>query len=152
MGRGRQADEEVDVSTTAATLATTGASAPVMGLQEATGWPTGLVVLAVALAVLQIGLLVAALVDLLRRPDEAVTGGRRWVWILVVVLVQTIGPLVYFAAGRRPRPAADPRDQTGAAHDPVRRTVDLLYGAPEGSPALDDDVNDERRHDAGRPG
>jgi hypothetical protein len=99
---------------------------------------TTVLLIAVALA-LELALLVIALVDVLRRPDEAVTGGRRWVWILVIVLVQTLGPIVYFAAGRRPQPATDPsRDgplDAGAAAgadsrpvDRVGRTVDVLYG------------------------
>jgi hypothetical protein len=108
------------------------AVAPAVALQDSLELSPGLVVLIGAVVVVQVGLLVAALVDLLRRPDEAVTGGRRWVWVVVVVLVQTIGPLVYFAAGRRPRPVADPQPARPASpEDPARRTVELLYGPPE---------------------
>jgi hypothetical protein len=104
---------------------------------------TGTLVLIGVLLLVEIGLLVAALVDLLRRPDAAVTGGRRWVWILVIVLLNTIGPIVYFVAGRRPRPIADPARSGahGAATAPpqapaspdarVDRTIDLLYGSGE---------------------
>lgn len=104
---------------------------------------TGTLVLLGVLLLVEIGLLVAALVDLLRRPDAAVTGGRRWVWILVIVLLNTIGPIVYFVAGRRPRPVADPARAGGpdtaaapsqAAPSPdarVDRALDLLYGSGE---------------------
>ncbi|MEE4276798.1 MAG: PLD nuclease N-terminal domain-containing protein [Thermoleophilia bacterium] len=105
---------------------------------------TATIVLLILAAVVQLGLLVAALVDLLRRPDEAVAGGRRWVWILIVVLLQTIGPIIYFVAGRRPRPVADPA-RAGAAGTPaqtpsgsearVGRAVDLLYGPAGEQPA-----------------
>jgi hypothetical protein len=103
-------------------------------LAQDSGLPsTGVILLALAILVVQLALLVAALVDVLRRPDEAVTGGRRWVWILVIVLVQTIGPLAYFAAGRRPRPAAEPSPRSDAPDDTgpssrVDRAVEVLYG------------------------
>ncbi|MBN2205369.1 MAG: PLDc_N domain-containing protein [Thermoleophilia bacterium] len=94
---------------------------------------TGTLALLGVVVLVQLALLAAALVDLLRRPDEAVTGGRRWVWIIVVVLLQTIGPIVYFAAGRRPRPVDDPAGAgpaTGGApaEGPAARVADLLYG------------------------
>jgi len=36
----------------------------------------------------------------LRRPDE-VTGGNKLVWGLVIFFINTLGPLAYFAFGRR---------------------------------------------------
>ena len=36
----------------------------------------------------------------MRRPAAQVRGGRKWAW-LPVVLVNGIGPLTYFALGRR---------------------------------------------------
>ncbi|HSL96249.1 MAG TPA: PLD nuclease N-terminal domain-containing protein [Thermoleophilia bacterium] len=81
---------------------------PATLLADTTLPSTGTLALLGVVALVQLALLAAALVDLLRRPDEAVTGGRRWVWIIVVVLLQSIGPIAYFAAGHRPRPADDP--------------------------------------------
>jgi hypothetical protein len=52
-------------------------------------------------APVQIGLLVAALRDLHGRTADEVNGPR-WVWALIS-LVNFVGPLTYFAAGRRPR-------------------------------------------------
>lgn len=61
----------------------------------------------------QVGLLASALVDLVRRPTAQVRGGRKWIW-LPVVLVNGIGPLVYFAFGRRTSNApADAEDREG---------------------------------------
>ncbi len=61
---------------------------------------TTLLLLLAPLIVLELGLLVFALVDLLR-PERRVAGGSKLVWALVIVLIGTIGPLVYLLAGRR---------------------------------------------------
>ena len=53
--------------------------------------------LLVPIIVIQLGLMAWALLDLYRQPA---TRGPKWVWVLVIVLVNLIGPLVYFAAGR----------------------------------------------------
>jgi hypothetical protein len=47
---------------------------------------------------------IAALTDLARRPAARVNG-RKWVWALVLVLVNSVGgaPLAYFLFGRRKR-------------------------------------------------
>jgi bacteriorhodopsin len=44
-------------------------------------------------------LLAAALLDLRRRPSEQVRGSKLWA---VAALVNFVGPLAYFAFGRRP--------------------------------------------------
>lgn len=44
-------------------------------------------------------LVIAALVDLFRR--ERVLGNRKWVWALVILFFQYIGPIVYFVLGRK---------------------------------------------------
>ena len=51
------------------------------------------------LAVIQLALLGFALKDLLN-PERRVKGGNKLVWALFIVLVNLIGPLVYFFAGR----------------------------------------------------
>jgi hypothetical protein len=51
------------------------------------------------LSVVQLGLLVAAQVDLTRRSDAEVNGPKA-VW-RAVTLVNIVGPLAYFAFGRR---------------------------------------------------
>ena len=48
---------------------------------------------------LEIGLLVWAIIDVARR--EHVTGGNKLVWILVIVLINIIGPLIYLIFGRK---------------------------------------------------
>ena len=59
-----------------------------------------MLLLVLPLAVIEVGLLVFALVDLLR-PERRVLGGSKLVWALVIVLIGTIGPLVYLLVGRR---------------------------------------------------
>lgn len=46
---------------------------------------------------LQLLLMVAALIDLGRREH---TRGPKWVWLLVIILVNLIGPVIYFMYGR----------------------------------------------------
>lgn len=46
---------------------------------------------------LQLILMVAALIDLGRRER---TRGPKWGWLLVIILVNVIGPVIYFMFGR----------------------------------------------------
>ena len=63
---------------------------------------TGVVIAVLApLIILDIVLIVAALYDL-TRPDRRVRGDSKVVWALIVVFVSTIGPILYFLAGREP--------------------------------------------------
>jgi hypothetical protein len=48
---------------------------------------------------IQLGLMVAALIDL-ERGDRRVRGGSKLVWALIIVLVNVLGPIIYFIAGR----------------------------------------------------
>ncbi len=52
----------------------------------------------IPLAVVQLGLMVFALVDLARRKE--VKGGRKWPWVLVIVLLNIVGPIFYLLVGR----------------------------------------------------
>jgi len=63
------------------------------------GWPnaTRLILLLLPLIVIQLGLMIYALVDLAKR--ERVKG-EKWIWAVVIVLVNIIGPIVYLVAGR----------------------------------------------------
>jgi nitric oxide reductase large subunit len=59
-----------------------------------------LLLLLLPIVVIWAGLLIFALVDLLK-PERRVAGGNKLVWALVIVLIGTIGPLLYLLAGRR---------------------------------------------------
>ncbi len=58
---------------------------------------TTLIMLLIPIALIQIGLAVAALLDLIRRERAR---GPKWLWALVILLVNWIGPVVYFLFGR----------------------------------------------------
>lgn len=53
--------------------------------------------LLIPLLILQLILMIAALIDLARR---ARTRGPKWIWVLIILFVNTIGPIIYFVAGR----------------------------------------------------
>jgi hypothetical protein len=54
--------------------------------------------LLIPIILLELGLMVFALIDLNKR---TATRGPKWVWILVIVLVNLIGPIAYLLFGRR---------------------------------------------------
>lgn len=55
--------------------------------------------LLVPIVIIELGLMVFALVDLVRRRN--VRGGNKWVWGVIIVVIEIIGPIIYFVAGRR---------------------------------------------------
>jgi len=92
---------------------------------------TGVIVALVALALVELALIVVALVDLARRP--AVLGGRKWVWIVVIAAFTLIGPIIYLAFGRVPKPVADdPGKGRDGIGDCAAAAADLLYGSSAG--------------------
>lgn len=52
----------------------------------------------IPLILLEVGLMIAAMVHVLRHPHYRF--GNRLMWILIVVLLQIIGPIIYFVFGR----------------------------------------------------
>jgi hypothetical protein len=85
--------------------------------------------LVLALIVVQVATQVFALVDLARR--DAVRGGRKWVWALVIALGSLPGAIGYLAAGRTTSDAdvSGARAGTSAGGaESARRAVDTLYG------------------------
>lgn len=57
-------------------------------------WP-----LLIPIVLINYVLVIAALVDLFRR--ERVLGNRKWVWAVLILFIQYIGPIVYFVLGRK---------------------------------------------------
>ncbi|MEW6567325.1 MAG: PLD nuclease N-terminal domain-containing protein [Chloroflexota bacterium] len=49
------------------------------------------------LLLIQLGLMIAALVDLVRRGR---TRGPKWAWALVILVFSMVGPIAYFLFGR----------------------------------------------------
>lgn len=61
--------------------------------------PEQIVALVAPIVIIQLGLMVAALIDL-ERDERRVRGGSKLVWALVIVLINVVGPILYFVAGR----------------------------------------------------
>jgi hypothetical protein len=57
-----------------------------------------IILLVFPIVVIELGLLGFALYDLIKR--KSVRGGNKWVWGLIIVVVNFIGPIVYFVVGR----------------------------------------------------
>ena len=53
--------------------------------------------LLIPIALLELGLLVAALIDISKRER---TRGPKWVWVIVVIIFNLLGPIAYFIFGR----------------------------------------------------
>jgi drug/metabolite transporter (DMT)-like permease len=54
--------------------------------------------LLIPVVLIELALLITALIDLIRREK---TRGPKWAWVLVIVLINFIGPIIYFVAGRK---------------------------------------------------
>ncbi len=52
--------------------------------------------------ILELGLMVFALVDLIKR--KYVTGGNKILWVILIIFVQIIGPALYLIMGRKEGP------------------------------------------------
>ena len=98
--------------------------------------PTALLFGIAAVIVVQLSLQVAAIVSLVRTPAERVSiGGRKWVWALIIVLGELLGPILYFLVGRTTAPAVEPLTASPVA-ERAASAVDSLYGtAPDGPAA-----------------
>ena len=68
--------------------------------RSSTGIPGNLWALLAPLILLELLLVVFALVDIIRRDPRQVRGNKA-IWILVIILVGTIGPICYFIVGRK---------------------------------------------------
>ncbi|MGA9775478.1 MAG: PLDc N-terminal domain-containing protein [Candidatus Dormiibacterota bacterium] len=68
-------------------------------LAAATASGSQFVLLFAPLALINLGLVIYSLLDLSRRGH--VTGGHKWPWVVVILVVGTIGPIVYLVVGRR---------------------------------------------------
>jgi len=58
---------------------------------------TLLILLIIPLAIGQMALLIAALISLVKKPST--DNGKKIMWVLIIVLIDIIGPILYFAIG-----------------------------------------------------
>jgi len=97
------------------------------GLEGLQGLPTWGLVAIGALIVVQVVLDAIAFLDLYKRPVEQLTIANKWVWVAIILLVQTFGAIVYLVAGRKPAPVAEVAPSAPAASR-AARAADALYG------------------------
>jgi hypothetical protein len=100
-------------------------------LSAAVHLPTGAVVLLAVLGAVELALFIWALVDLVRRPRTSLL--PRWAWLIVIILFELLGSILYLALGRGESQVATspPAGGIGSAElDESRsqRAVDMLYG------------------------
>ena len=57
-----------------------------------------LIPLLIPIILIQLGLMIAALVDLIKRSE---TQGPKWLWVVVIVFFNLVGPIVYVVVGRK---------------------------------------------------
>jgi hypothetical protein len=53
--------------------------------------------LLIPIIILQLVLVVVALLDWVKRPH---TRGPKWLWLILIIFVQWLGPIAYFVFGR----------------------------------------------------
>jgi hypothetical protein len=102
------------------------------GLGSLLTLPTGLLAALGVLVVLQVTLDAIAIVDLYKRPAAQLVFANKWLWLAIILLVSTIGAIIYLVAGRRGDKSAEykPRslDSSRAVETRGENAADLLYG------------------------
>ncbi|HEY8701954.1 MAG TPA: PLDc N-terminal domain-containing protein [Arthrobacter sp.] len=96
--------------------------------------PAGVLAALGILAAAALVLDVIALVDLYRRPAELVAFGNKWIWLVLILFLNLLGPALYLLAGRKTAssPAGAPTAVEGQSKQaPAADTVDKLYGPPD---------------------
>jgi hypothetical protein len=60
--------------------------------------PSKLIPLLIPVVIIELGLMIIALLDLVKRER---TRGPKWVWALVIVIINIFGPIAYLLFGRQ---------------------------------------------------
>jgi hypothetical protein len=91
--------------------------------------PVGVLIAGGVVVLAQIIFELWALIDMLRRPaDQLTLGGRKWLWAIIIVVVNWIGAIVYFIAGRKPPAVDEGQGQADQMHEQAQVVADVLYG------------------------
>lgn len=59
---------------------------------------TTLILALLPIIIIQLALMIFALVDLIKNPNPY---GPKWMWGILIVVVNIIGPILYFVIGRK---------------------------------------------------
>ena len=84
------------------------------------------------LVIAQLTLMVSALVSLVRRPATAVRGPK-WLWALIIVFGELIGPILYFALARAPEQVDVAASGSASVSQRTESVADVLYGGEPGA-------------------
>jgi hypothetical protein len=87
----------------------------------------GLVAIGVLLVV-EITLDVIALVDLYRRPVDQVVFANKWIWLAIILLVNTVGAIIYLVVARKPAVLTDDASRARPKSVGSDDIADTLYG------------------------
>lgn len=79
-----------------------------MNVDELMQLSDGPLIAVIALAAVQIALLVIALIVLVRTPQQRIQHLSKGLWVLMILLVNIIGPLVFLTIGRERQIKARP--------------------------------------------
>jgi hypothetical protein len=95
----------------------------------------GLIVVLVIIGLIELGLVIWALIDIIRRPTTSAL--PRWAWAIIVIVFNVLGPILYLAIGRRSDTTVD-----RYANDPIvpprnlqPQTPDYVRSQPHATPA-----------------
>ena len=95
--------------------------------------PPWLLVTLGVVALAELVLDVIALVDLYRRPIAQVTLGNKWVWVVLIILINLIGSILYLAIGRKRASQSDHPQQPTEHRGNAASVADALYGTRDDS-------------------
>src|SRR5262245_53523366 len=88
--------------------------------------PTGVLVAAAILACVQLIVQIYALIDLSRR--DSVMFGRKWVWVLIIIVGNLLGAIIYLGMGRVVYEPGPGEGERAGSEKATRRAIDDLYG------------------------
>lgn len=80
------------------------------------------------LVLVQLTLMVTALVSLVRRPEAALRGPK-WLWALIIIFGELIGPILYFALARVPEQVDIVIPGAALTTQRADSVADVLYGS-----------------------
>jgi hypothetical protein len=91
--------------------------------------PVWVLIVGGVVLVAQLTFEVWVLLKMLRTPSDQLTlGGMKWLWAIIILLVNWIGAIIFLVAGRKPAAAVEATPVRAAASR-AETAADALYGA-----------------------
>lgn len=102
-------------------------------INDLSALPTGVLVAVGILVSAALVLDAIALIDLYRRPAELVAFANKWIWLVLMLVLNVLGPVLYLLIGRK---AASPPEGPATTGSASKQTgaIDVagkLYGPPD---------------------